>query len=143
MEWQALRVDLRGSWTTLAGTETNLERLVSYLKRSKFTVSSLWRVLNLLNAVRMGYSGQGRAGSPEDKLVVRLRNQVSRRYHSAKLRVFEVPTRKEIEKEWSKLTTFQQAAIYLDLRDRLNKGGAEHRQELAWFVKILEELADG
>lgn len=98
--WQGLRISFllensaNGGWTTTTGTRENLESLQHYVfmsgERIKFqaltearamgysdraeTSARIFRSINLLNATRMGYSGQGRAGTTQDIMVRNFRD---------------------------------------------------------------------
>jgi hypothetical protein len=92
--WQALRVSMlgeyeaAGGWNTFTGAGNNVKRLKHYVIFSDFAYEAhtmgyawefeksirLYRVINCLNAVRMGYSGQGLQGSNVDKLVRQTRD---------------------------------------------------------------------
>jgi hypothetical protein len=92
--WQKLRVSfLRsyqpselGGWTTVAGTNDNLNRLDDYIFADPNTTSveeadmqlaaRVYRGLNLLNATRMGYVGQGLLNSAQDNEVRKYRNSL-------------------------------------------------------------------
>jgi hypothetical protein len=93
VEWQKLRVSLlakndsRGGFTTFKGVANNMRRLNDYVFGvGEFRMGGdesitdeemalrLWRAINLLNATRMGYSGQGKKGDVEDVLIESFRN---------------------------------------------------------------------
>ena len=160
--WQGLRVGMLaehstvGGWTTVTGTEQNLEKCWRYIDQRDITAEQyylrLWRVLNALNAVRMGYSGQGKANSAPDKLVLEARLELSDTYqqykdligpmtlHScgyASLGAFQDETTKELR------------ALVLTVRHRI-LDNLQHRQqlhndrtELNWYItKVLIHAAD-
>jgi hypothetical protein len=79
--WQKVRVgclrkyNFRGGWTTEAGVEQNLFTLDQYLALGEALGPPeesvrIFRVVNLLNATRMGYSGQrmGALGEARDRI---------------------------------------------------------------------------
>lgn len=96
--WQGLRVSFLsenrtdGGWTTYEGTQANLKELDYYVigeeqfSDYKLEAASmgwsgnvelsvrLYRAINCLNAVRMGYSGQSLQDSQQDQSVMTLRN---------------------------------------------------------------------
>ncbi len=95
--WQELRVGTLsenrsdGGWTTIDGAHANLKSLRIYLStlrtetfsefRMQLTPNEVmaarhYRVINMLNATRMGYSGQKLQGSEQDELVRKFRNRV-------------------------------------------------------------------
>lgn len=157
--WQAMRVSFLGKWNTPEGAADNLARLIKYIEHAHNgtdgdeVLSRLWRGLNLLNAVRMGYSGQGLTGSDMDQSVVRVRNMISKFYHDVKKRgyKFKVPTRREVEAAWPKISEETRQLI----KDNLGKRQAlhalsEYRDELGWFLATItqfenrkEEVVDG
>lgn len=144
VEWQALRVSMLGDWTTYEGTKRNLEKVRFYLDRKypNITITHVWRVLNLLNAVRMGYSGQKRTGSPQDKLVALFRNKVSETYHQMKkiTKVFDVDSPAEIKTAFEALTICERQAIVSDLSKRRQlHANSEFRDELSWFLEVINE----
>lgn len=77
-DWQKLRIstlaqynDL-GGWNTPEGTSSNISVFSQYLKEAPSAKEQLyrsWRILNMLNATRMGYSGQGKKDSEMDTMV--------------------------------------------------------------------------
>jgi hypothetical protein len=143
VKWQALRVGLLGNWTSYEGAVKNLERLTNYIEEQNTSISSLWRVLNLLNAVRMGYSGQKLKGSAQDKLVQLFRNKIQPTYRllQASGAKFDIPTRRQITEDWRALTEEQRTAIYANLSKRRDlHSHSEHRDELRWFLDLVWEL---
>lgn len=81
--WQLLRLQMVGGWTMRSGISTNLERLSVYVDLGfigKNSPERIWRALNCLNAVLLGY-GQGAAlgrDPPDTKpLVVASRDLLS------------------------------------------------------------------
>lgn len=142
VSWQALRVSLLGKWTSTAGTVANLRDLEVYLAQSPAAerLSRLWRVLNALNAVRMGNSGQGAANTERDVLVREFRDKVSVEYAVAKRAgTFVVDTPETIRAEWKMLSPFVRAAILDNLgrRQKLHKD-SPHRPELAHFLSLVQ-----
>lgn len=135
--WQKLRVSLLGGWTTLEGTKANIDLLNRYLENWD-DVTRLWQVTNLLAAVRMGNSGQGRSGSEHDRLVLAFRERVSKAYAAVKDRSLRVPTEAEVRRDWALLTPTQQAAVLGNLTKRRElHADSPHREELSWFLDIV------
>jgi hypothetical protein len=139
--WQALRVSLLGHWTSVDGTMRNLKLLSKYLTTGGATASKFWRVLNLLNATRMGYSGQGKEGSEEDKIVQYYRDGIQRFYQIYRKRMpFDVDTPEQIRNDWKKLDKATQKAIYTNLAKRLDlHKESQHRNELRYFIDVITD----
>jgi len=102
--WQGLRVgllqenSLNGGWTTEEGVEFNIDCLRHYVNMDNHAILfqaatecramgyaieqerslRLFRTINLLNATRMGYSGQGLRGTDQDVMVLEYRNQLQK-----------------------------------------------------------------
>lgn len=143
--WQKLRVSLLGGWTSVKGTRENIDKLSNYVDAATSDaerLSRLWRVLNCLNAVRMGNSGQGKAGSVHDLLVLEFRVLVSRLYDNAKGDdiAFVVDSNEKVRQDWLQLDKASQKAILdnLSTRQRLH-ASSQHRTELANFLSIIRE----
>lgn len=170
--WQSLRVSLLkenrldGGWTTVAGTEANivqLERYVSgYTSEYRQTMidesramgygteheecARLYRVINCLNAVRMGNSGQGLKGSSQDKSVLGARDYFQGmqtiNYHrhlsfAAKRWDWGVVKR---ELQWMRFSPDSEA-VYKSLAERIRKSPSMgDRPELATFMQLMEEV---
>lgn len=83
VEWQCIRVSMLGTWNSFYKASDNYTRLREYTNNAT-TVQErkrrLWRVINYLNAVRMGYSGQGLYGFEIDILLVLQRNYFQEMY---------------------------------------------------------------
>lgn len=144
VEWQSLRVSLLGSFTTINGVESNIVKLKNYL-RSPNKVK-LWRVLNLLNAVRMGYHGQRLVGTPQDLKVIEYRNEVQKLYYSS----LKFPTNwnwSKVKIDLSKLRdeqsgTFAKILSNLKLRQKnaLKRKTMHNRPELKTFLDLMKEI---
>lgn len=167
-DWQKIRVqclrkhNFKGGWTTKEGVEHNLKSLDQYLMWSEMsgTEESLrtYRVVNLLNATRMGYSGQRWGASQDEKdlinslddLVCEFRDETqnSPRYNRQAVvdagfnwdwnEVVE-GVRKGLENDpgWFD-------AIYADLTRRVGKKTdiKATRDELHRFIAIMEAVTD-
>lgn len=170
VEWQKLRVSLLaenkedGGFTTFEGTLDNIEQLGNYCEQVMTDeegwedeyLKRLYRCLNLLNAVRMGYSGQGLKGSQQDDFVRRIRDSYSWSYKR-----FNVDSRLGVlawEWDWDKvdqdlaeLVTNDRESfdrIYDNLKKRLvtaekrrgeKKDVADTRRELVRFIELMED----
>ena len=148
--WQILRVSLlkgnqggaqgAGGFTTPQGTQANIERLRTYLGESP-NVDQLWRVLNLLNAVRMGNSGQGKWESEHDKLVVGFRDEVQKLYNDLKGKgaaKFTPPTEAQMKIELASASAddLQRVATNLGVRNKLH-ANSPNRRELQFYLGLL------
>jgi hypothetical protein len=146
-DWQNLRVSLlksspgEGGFTGLEGTRANLAALKNYLG-TKPSKDKLWRVLNLLNAVRMGNSGQGKRGSEHDKLVAEFRDRVSEQYKTAQ-GDFQPPSEESLRVALAGASTedLQRVAANLGIRKKLHSA-SKHREELGYFLGLLQEELD-
>jgi hypothetical protein len=137
--WQEMRT--RCAWATYPDVVFSINKLRTYLwDRGQPSYSKLWRVLNLLNAVRMGYHGMKIVGSPQDCLVVEFRDEVSSFYKSLDgPSIFEIPTSTQIERDWIRLTQGARVRILASLQSRLSKHSeSKHREELRWFLGIVD-----
>jgi hypothetical protein len=159
--WQALRVGCLkaysndGGWTTTEGTERALQQLGEYTGDGgtvENTLVRLWRVINCLNAVRMGYSGQGLRGTESDQLVTAVRNELQQTQRYIQLQT-PVPRKLNLlllavpsVANWERLTTIDyvylpvptQQAIYENLskRSMLHDG----RLELEWYLQAIRKV---
>lgn len=150
-EWQFLRIRLKKSWKTYDECVHNLSVLQVYVDRaaagSMERYFRLLRVINLLNALRMGLSGMGRMDSAESMLIemVRLPLQDERDELAKSFPVSTLP-----EWDWEKqrvdLTKLCQAdpvtyqRLLADLQGRAEKHGIAYRQELARYVELMREV---
>lgn len=144
VSWQCLRVRMLGGWTTVEGTQRNIAALRAYLQIPRLSErhTRLWRVLNLLNAVRMGNSGQGKAGSEHDQLVRDFRDQVSAQYKALKAAggvLFVVDSDTKVLEDWRALPEQDRQNVLHNLRDRSDKHKrSKHREELNHFINVVE-----
>jgi len=173
--WQALRVSFLkenrndGGWTTATGTEANLYRLVDYVSLNAETVDEfaleaksmgygvrqeeavrLYRAINCLNAVRMGNSGQGDAGSSRDQVVLEVRDSFQRmqtpRYHEfltyASVRWDWRVVKQELQVEYDKGNMHGRFdEIYKSLESRSRKSlHMATRPELRTFLSLMDEV---
>jgi len=161
VEWQVLRVNTlaqntsAGGWNTEIGVEANLEKFRRYVmgtKDSQEYTNRLWRILNMLNAVRMGYNGTNQAGTNQDKAVILFRDMVSKRYNKIIDGGFVFA-----EWDWDKVakdlkTLYQNSRsdfdkVYKNLVGRKNtaenNAGTSNRPELVKFVELMEATIEG
>ena len=144
VEWQILRTQLlaknnaRGGWASVFGAFCNLQRLKNYLGE-KPTLARVWRVLNLLDAVRMGYSGQRRTGSFQDKQVKKERERLSKLYSKMVSQdSFEIPSEEETIRDIAKAQEEDLKKVYVDLYNRWDKHrSSSYRGELRRFLDLI------
>jgi hypothetical protein len=145
VKWQSLRVDLLGDFRNFEGTKVNVGRLSGYIRSAKDKIEKgrrIWRVLNLLNAVRMGYHGQKLVGTLQDKYITLFRNSVQEQREKYE----------DIGKEWdwnkvkddvSNMDDFTRKQILKNLKSRVKMshyktGSTKNRPELMKFIGLLE-----
>lgn len=143
VRWQKLRVSLLGGWTSAEGTAANIEQLRAYLSKANGQsdrFSRSWRMLNALNAVRMGNSGQGKSQSAHDELVMRYRDQVGKVYHELKAAgaTFKIDSDEKVLADWAALDENSKKAILKNLgnRQKLHADSA-FRGELGHFLTLI------
>ncbi len=146
VEWQILRTRLlsknnaTGGWASYSGASANLKRLHEYLGKRP-SINKVWCVLNLLDAVRMGYSGQNRTGSLQDKLVKKERVLLTKLYTAMRSRYsFEIPSEDEIVSDVRKAPAKELSNVYKDLYMRWYKHkNSSYRNELRYFLDLVEK----
>lgn len=145
VEWQSLRVSLLGSFTTINGVESNIVKLKNYLRSTNKV--KLWRVLNLLNAVRMGYHGQRLVGTLQDAKIIYFRNNVQQLYRN-NLELFPSNWNwKKVQKDLQELYLDNQVIFIKILRNlklrqknALKRKTMQHRPELKTFLDKMEKI---
>jgi len=163
VEWQKMRVSFlnvnhrSGGFTTLAGTDDNLTRLDQYIYAvptdSVEFALRVWRGLNLLNATRMGLSGQGFANGEIDNAVKVYRDGLQNLYNP------HVIVQASRDWNWDKVlqdlyTCYREEpywfkAIYDDLKRRKNvtskkrQGDLSNRPDLLKFLSLMEQVRIG
>lgn len=153
-EWQRLRVSClkehhaQGGWTTVEGTRDNLKRLDAYVQAAERGSAEeqvrMWRVINLLNATRMGYSGQGLQASGMDVRVFEARNYYQQRYIGKEawddidLTTFgarQVKALRTLPQYWF-------SAIYTNLSTRRKlHADSKYRDELSWYLDLMDQVS--
>lgn len=135
--WQWERIQMLGYWK--ADILKNLERCEKYLG-DKRDISKLYRVLNMLNAVRMGYHGMGLVDTTNDQRLIAYRDTVQTAYEQLKSEGFELEeiTEEQVRQEWALVPTFYRDLIVGDLTIRYIKSGkSKNREDLKWFLDII------
>ena len=161
VEWQTLRVNTLtqnneyGGWNTVEGVKENVNKLSTYILNTRDKQEyfyRLWRVLNMLNAVRMGYSGTKQVDTTQDNLVKAFRDDVSQEYHK------RVDDGMQFDSwDWElvakNLTMLKQKSpedfnkIYKNLTGRRNtteknRGTLSFRPELVKFIELMDAVND-
>lgn len=158
-DWQVIRVGTLsqnrsdGGWGSVAGVKLNIEMLRFYLNcalDAEDKQRRLYRIINMLNATRMGYNGTGLVGSEQDALVIGLRDELQAEANELQRNLGEnwlVDVRTMYIDESRKLHTlfveneevFMQ--IYTNLSSRLRKHSSSiFRGELRWYVQLMESV---
>lgn len=150
-EWQALRVQLvrensvRGGWLTPEGTNKNIELLRHYLNTAETKSERhlrLWRILNALNAIRMGYSGLNKFHGTCSSLVAKYREEISAEYKEIKyplsLPQGQETYRAKIVANMSLFPETTLLSILRNLQNRRRSHAATARPELDWFLDVIE-----
>lgn len=155
VKWQALRVSLLSYFPTEDGVKRNIGLLKEYI--SSFTDDydeylKLWRVINLLNAVRMGYNGQGLDGTKQDEMIIDFRSTCQDRYKELKDKGLTFK-----HADWSKIKSDLESLyesdreVFNKIYDNLNKridfsmnkiGHVQFRNSLVRFVGLMKDIND-
>lgn len=147
--WQAVRIQCKGLWGDKAGASAATTILAHYVQDQKYTITAYWRILNLLNATRMGYHGQGLVGSDMDKTVRGMQSVASANYKHKVKKVtggrgkvrFDVLTDAQTRAAWQELDTETRHRILLDLRKRWDTHpNIKNRPELHHFLQLVGGL---
>jgi len=147
VQWQELRVSLLRYWVSEQGARRNiaaLEYYLSYESSIDERATRLWRVVNLLNAVRMSYSGQGLRGSIQDNLVHAYRLQITAMRQQLHIDAkYVVDSDDTVRADWSRLTAKQRKAILDNLGNRKKlHADSKHRDELGHFLDVVRSVHD-
>lgn len=167
--WQQIRVgclrkyNFKGGWTTKEGVVANLLTLDQYLTKGEKQGTQeesvrIFRVVNLLNATRMGYNGQrtGLSGDAKDLIdildeeVIEFRDAIQDGWEYDKQAVVKVG----FDWDWSKVEDGVRDglltnpgwfdAIHEDLLRRNTSAGiASNRSELNRFLSIMDKVKHG
>lgn len=149
--WQALRASLLTKFVTEDGMKDNLEKLDAYrLKSVPGTYGRfirLWRIINLLNGVRMGFHGMKLVDTPVDMMLLAFRSNMQKEYQNLKKAYSFKPV------DWIKVEndvkSFKRAnpVLYKEVFDNLSKridfaklktGTLSFRNELVRFVSLMQ-----
>lgn len=159
--WQRLRVSTLkkyqqpsiGGWTSLNGTEQNIARLEEYLgstEDEKEKYIRTWRVLNMLDAIRMGNHGQQTQLTAHDRRVIAYAREIrtehqrfKAKYGNITLQMAGFDSFQDFENAIRRQLRVVPAndgllyGVYENLHDR-QKRHAE-RPELNWFLDLLRK----
>ncbi len=175
MEWQALRVQLLGNWSTKESVQWCFNQLTAYVNSSgvalfsytgeveyigqadDWYITRLYQVVNLLDAVRMGYSGQGVLDTDLDKYFCTRRVTFMDAYHGFRAASpavgFVVPTVEDIQEDCRLIGRNLSRKILTDLRKRRDfairksamptnelrlRSVQQNRPELLWAINAIE-----
>lgn len=170
VEWQALRISLLGRWNNIGTAADNsvVNMLDRYLWQGPISsddiiASRLYRVLNLLNAVRMSNHGSGHVGSTSDDMVVVYRDGIQDNYNHYieqfrqhhELITWEVPTEQSLAEDLELCSQEVRRGIIEDLKKRYtfaiykqtkgqSRAKAEamvktNRPELTWVLSVCNK----
>jgi hypothetical protein len=159
VEWQRLRISCLadrhkdGGWTTQEGVDDNLKRIEVYLHAARSYGESQvrkYRINNALNAVVMGYNGQGRAGSKQHRTVVNWRVENVSNYMTPFVRLASDAwdwdrVKTDLKRFWDDMNTLDEYYFLLDnLKGRQkHKATATSRLELDLFIRLMEQVKGG
>ena len=143
--WQILRVQLLNEYNPdagfddLAGVRKNIKRLKKYLGKMQ-DINKVWRVLNLLNAVKFGY-GKKDKGTDKEKAITKFQKAVSEKYKELKkTQEFKVEPKEEIIKDLKKAPRKWLELVYENLTSRYEGAKTpENRPELKDFILLLKK----
>lgn len=153
VEWQKLRIKIKGNLSTEEGLVNSIQLLREYLAQRKPSIEE-WlrvkRVLNLLNATRMGFHGQNLQNTKVDDLLVQYREEVRTKYKrnlslNIHLEWDFARIKKDLVKLYSEdIKVFE--AIQKDLQLRADKtmqkrGSVDTRPELIKFLSMMKEVS--
>lgn len=136
-------------FSTLKSTEGCLEQLNTYLK-DRTDINRVWRVLNLLAATRMGFSGQrsilkdrARLDDLEnrDEAVKDFREALSKIFADLDKTKITPDSRAVMLHDLYKASTKDFNRVYKSLKNRYDKSDESiHRPELAFYLKLMESI---
>lgn len=149
--WQIIRASMLGTWTMLSSTVKNIEELQAYIDEaaagSSEKAARLYRVINYMNAIRMGFHGQKMVGCYADEHVTEFRNklQLIRDAMPADIQMPAIDTTK-LRVEYESMYRENRAAfkdVHKDLKKRYtnaSKRNRLNRPELEFMLDMLETI---
>jgi hypothetical protein len=133
MSWQALRLELKGNWHS--NYDDNISKLKEYIEPANSM--KLYRVVNLLSAVRMGFHGSKLVGSKADKAIVAFHLECSQLY--ARSNKSFTLTMSDIAEQVKRANIDVLIRISADLQHRLDlHSTSKHREELREVLRIIK-----
>lgn len=152
VEWQILRVNMLGTWGMVSSARTNYDVLTEYYHKaveSHEAKRRLWRIVNYLNAVRMGYSGQKMYGSDVDNLLVEKRKFFQDEYALVANVDIGIWDWEKVEEDFRCLVsldieTFNRIHDNLNLRRAATlkrRGDLDYRNELVICLTIMDRVS--
>ena len=139
--WQVIRIELLGTWTTMDKVNANIEMLKEYLREHR-NVTDYWRVINYMNAIRMGLSGQQKFLTEASLTIAAFRDDILETYNDMTSAgdQYEAYTDDQFVEEWGKLSQMHKTAITRDLKKRLaRRMGDSSKLELEHFLILIGE----
>lgn len=135
--WQRIRMLCKGNW--VKDIDQNIRMLEHYLG-DRSDITRVWRVLNTLNATRMGFHGMQLIGSDVDRKLVEFRDELSALYTALAEDGHELVevTEDQVRREWAELDLNIRRQIFDDLYIRYAKHNrSAHREDLQWFLNLV------
>lgn len=142
-KWQALRVGLLARWVRSETILDNINKLNEYLESGENNrITRAWRILNLENGVRMGFSGMGLHGSECDRMLVEHRKWIQAEYRRLQVlgeKLQEVSLA-QFNEEWHALDEITRRDVFVNVYKR-RKLHAEStfRDDLSEFIARIEQ----
>lgn len=157
VRWQTIRVSMLDSWNTTVAVVENIDELRSYLTEVYNSgndaeyLTRCYRIINYMNAIRMGFSGQGFTGTNVDDLVLNFRIEVQKAQADIIAKIekgFHVEPIKweDVEKDLRSLY-YDDVNMFKEIKTDLGKrrGAAlkrhntdKHRPELLMFLDLMD-----
>lgn len=136
-------------FSTLDTTEKSITRLSDYLEDQE-DVNKVWRVLNLLSATRMGFSGQrtilkdkARLADLEsrDEIIKAFRERLSKKFATMDKSKVSPDSRSTMVDDLHGAPKEEFDRVYKSLQNRYDKSDESvHRPELAFYLKLMESM---
>jgi hypothetical protein len=148
-QWQALRTSL--DFSNEESTRNSIERCKKYLEDYS-DVNKVWRVLNLMAATRMGFSGSSKLIKSPDKLkdlqkrdeiVLGFREKLSQIYDKLKQNQQQlvVDDESKLRDDLKNASTDEFGRVYESLIHRYeNSSRSQARPELKHYLEIMRDV---
>jgi signal transduction histidine kinase len=148
IEWQIIRMEMRtfNSLENCIANRTVLEKYVADSLNETQQIIRLWRVINLLNATRMGFHGCGYVGSSMDAELVSFRDTLQKMLTDLQshlnVTLADVLSDNQINSSMLVQLKKDKPVFYQllldDLRKRYSNGTAETRPQLLEFIEMMD-----